>query len=91
MNSYVITYDLCEPGKNYEELIENIKKYSYWGKLNKSSCLVKTDSNSTEIRQNLRTYLDSNDKLFVAKLTGQAAWTKCDCSDEWLKARLESK
>lgn len=88
MSSYMITYDLCKPGTDYDELIKSIKSYGTWAKINKSSWIVSTSETSVNIRNKLRAYTDSNDKLFVAKLTGAAAWTKCDCSDEWLKSNL---
>lgn len=88
MSSFLISYDLCEPGQNYEKLIDAIKDYGTYAKINKSSWIVTSDISSIDIRNKLKSCLDSNDKLFVAKLTGQAAWTKCDCSDQWLKSHL---
>ncbi len=88
MPSYIISYDLCEPGQDYENLINKIKSYATWGKINKSTWVVNSAERSTDIRNKLKPYVDRGDKLFVAKLTGEAAWTNCDCSDNWLKANL---
>lgn len=70
---YIITYDLCKPGQNYDELIKAIKTYN-WCKIAESTWGVTTTKNSTEIRDYLKSKIDKNDKLFVGKLTGEAAW-----------------
>lgn len=88
MSSFIISYDLCEPGQDYENLINKIKAYGTWGKINQSTWVVNSLEKSIDIRNKLKPYVDRDDKLFVAKLTGEAAWTNCDCSDDWLKSNL---
>lgn len=74
MNSYLITYDLDKPGKDYESLINRIKEYPAWAHICESSWCVRSSNSSKDIRDTLSPYLDDNDKLFVGKLTGEAAW-----------------
>lgn len=89
MSSYIISYDLDNPGQNYEKLIDAIKNYGTYAKITESCwCIVSTDE-SKVIRDNLESIVDSNDKLFVAKLTGQAAWFGLSKStSDWLHNNL---
>ncbi len=87
--SYFISYDLNNPGQNYDNLIEAIKKYGTYCKMNKSDWIICTNDDVTTIRNNLKKYLDSNDRLFVGKLTGAAAWSGYqESTTEWLKKNL---
>ena len=52
------------------------------------SKLYESSSSSSEIRDNLKSYVDADDKLFVARLTGEAAWRNVLCTDKWLKDNL---
>lgn len=74
MESYIITYDLKNSSKNYDDLIDKIKNYPKWAHVNESVWVVKSNTSATDIRNNLKTVADSNDSLFVATLTGVAAW-----------------
>ena len=87
--SYFISYDLNNPGQNYDNLIEAIKKYGTYCKMNKSDWIICTNDDATTIRNNLKKYLDSNDRLFVGQLTGVAAWSGYqESTTEWLKQNL---
>lgn len=90
MATYMIGYDLNTPGKDYAKLIEAIKRVgSNWWHCLDSTWIIKHDGPSTTIRDALAPYLDSNDELLVACLTGEGAWRGFDndCSS-WLKSNL---
>ena len=89
MSSYIISYDLDNPGQNYEKLIDAIKNYGTYAKITESCwCVVSTDE-SKVIRNNLKSMIDSNDKLFVAQLTGQGAWHGLSSKKtDWLQGNL---
>ena len=74
MDVFLVTYDLDSPGQNYDALIKRIKGYPDWAKISDSSWCIWSATQSVAIRDNLKTCLDKNDKLLVAKLSGQAAW-----------------
>lgn len=57
-------------------------------KILESLWFVKSEKNSTEIRDDLKQVIDNDDGIFVAKLTGQAAWTKVISTDQFLKDNL---
>lgn len=74
MRRLIITYDLFEPGKNYEHLLKRIKSYGEWAKLGGSSYLIHTDKAPKEVRDYLMAALDSGDKLFVGVAASPCAW-----------------
>ena len=88
MKTYLIGYDL-KTGQDYENLITAIKKYGTWWHCLDSTWLIKTDDTAVEVRDNLKKHIYSNDKLLVAKLSGEAAWFGFseECSS-WLKDNL---
>lgn len=87
--AYIISYDLDDPGQNYGKLIERIKSYPGYAKLTESCWCVTSNSSSQDIRDDLNSVVDSNDKVFVAKLTGEAAWHGLgDENSRWLKRNL---
>lgn len=89
MNTYIITYDLSDPGQDYNALIETIKGYGTRAKIQQSVWLIVTSDSATEIRDYLKQYLDENDKLFVAKVSAPAAWFGCEQSiTDWLMKYL---
>lgn len=51
--SYMVIYDLCAPGRNYDALYAAIKSYGTWGKLTESAWVVVSSSSSVEIRDYL--------------------------------------
>ncbi|MCW3781359.1 hypothetical protein [Defluviimonas salinarum] len=74
MSTLMVTYDLLNQGQNYDCLIKKIKAYPGWCHLQQSVWLISTSNNCVQVRDNLSSCLDANDKLFVAKLQGEAAW-----------------
>lgn len=84
MSSKIIEYDLCAPGKNYDDLYEAIKAYGIWARITKSTWFVKTTDSCVTVRDNLLKYMDKNDRIFVAELTGIAAWNNVICDGQYL-------
>jgi hypothetical protein len=72
--AYIITYDLLTPGQDYSKLISAIKSYSDYAKISESCWIISTTKSSVQIRDHLTQFIDKNDRIFVAKLTGEAAW-----------------
>ena len=71
---FLITYDLINPGKNYEPLLRKIKSYESWARLGGFSYLIYTDSTAVQVRDNLKEALEVNDKLFVGIAPAPSAW-----------------
>lgn len=72
---YIITYDLVNPGRNYDALLQRIKSYVGWAKLGGSSYLILADNRTAvQIRDFLLEVLDKNDVLYVGLMGNVAAW-----------------
>jgi hypothetical protein len=89
MNTYIIGYDLNRPGQGYHDLFEAIKDLGAWGHYLDSTWIVKSAYNAVQIRDCLSPYLDANDELLVACLSGEAAWIGFNSDGSaWLKQNL---
>jgi len=89
MKSYLITYDLMKQGQNYEELYKEIKAIGSWCHILESNWVIKTDLTAVQVRDRITPHIDKNDKVFVAHLSGEAAWIRLDTErSDWLKANL---
>ena len=72
-NNYLITYDLNKQGQNYTNLIAAIKTFSRWAHVQDSVWYIKSPMEAASVRDFLSQHIDSNDSLFVAKMSS-AAW-----------------
>lgn len=85
MSSFLISYDLISD-KDYSKLYEAIRNYGSFAHVLESVWIIKSSASSSEIRDNLKSYLDSDDKLFVARLTGESAWRNLSKEvSDWIK------
>lgn len=89
MTTYIITYDLKAPGRNYEPLYEAIRGYGTRCKLTESTWAVVTNQSATDVHNNLAKHVDSNDVLFVARVGAPGAW-RClsEATTAWLRKHL---
>ena len=86
----IVGYDLNKAGQNYDKLIDALKSnYDNWWHYLDSTWLIKTTKTAVEVRDELQTFIDRNDELLVAELTGTAAWYGfTDRASVWLKSNL---
>jgi hypothetical protein len=83
----IISYDLVNPGQNYNTLIAAIRAYGTWARLGGSAYLILTAQEPTAVRDNLMRSLDKNDKLFVGAAPAPSAWSGLpDDVAKWLHA-----
>lgn len=88
MKSFLISYDLIKD-KDYKSVHEKIKSYPNWAKPLESLWIIKSDNSATEIRDNVGSVMDSDDKLIVLELTGVAAWKNLSAElSGWIKDNL---
>ncbi len=90
MGRFIVTYDLIgtsESSDDYRRLISAIKRYP-WAKLQYSTWIVVSTKSPKAIWTDLWAHMDPDDRLFVAELTGAAAWQNPICSTEWLQNNL---
>lgn len=88
MATYIVTYDLRAPNRNYEALYEAIKKYRGWAHINESVWAVVSEQSAVHVRDSLMRFMDQNDSIFVVKSGTEAAWRGVLCKNEWLKENL---
>jgi hypothetical protein len=88
MSVFVISYDLRNPGRNYDPLWSRLKDWKAQAAL-ESVWFIDTASSASTIRDDLKLYIDANDRVFVARLVGETAWTSLrPGAAEWLHARF---
>ena len=87
MNKYLISYDLDKPGQDYSKLISELERlggikilYSEW--------ILRNEASAVQLRDHLRSFIDSNDMLLVVGLTGEAAWTSLMVSNDRFKQSI---
>ena len=86
MSTYIVCYDLHKQGQNYDCLKEKLESYGTYFHIQGSVWIIRSQSTAAQVRDNIRTCLDSNDKLFVGELTGTAAWWGYSpANSKWLK------
>lgn len=92
MYTLLISYDLMgsETYKDYKILIDRIKKYPNWSKPLKSVWLIKTEDTPSKVRDKLRSYIDSDDKLIVVDITNKTWATTRVASNvtEWMHKKM---
>lgn len=80
--SYLISYDLDKPGKDYSGIIAAIHKlggvkclYSEW-------FIANTPLNAAQIFTRLAPFIDANDRILIIGLSGEAHWYNLMTTDE---------
>ena len=87
-HSKIITYDLCNSKKNYEDLYEYLRSFSLHARVTESTWIVSSTKSCKTIRDELNNILDSDDCYFVGKLSGESAWHNALSGSEKLKEIL---
>lgn len=85
---YMLTYDLNNPGQNYDKLrkiIENEVSTSAWCHFWDSTYLFRSNNSASEIVDKLRPVIDDTDRLFVTEIkTGSDAnYSGWLTDDQW--------
>lgn len=84
---YLITYDLNNPGQNYDSLYKTIKSLGSWAHALDSTWFVDTNYSAAQIREKLQTHMDSNDLVFVSLVTEYSAYLNDNIID-WLSKHV---
>ncbi len=92
MKTFLITYDLVgyESIIDYNRLHEKIRRtFALWSRPVRSVWIVKSNMDSTQIRNELAFSMDSNDRLLVVEMTNSTAWKNLSPEvEEWLRTNL---
>lgn len=75
MNNLFVSYDLKNPGQNYERVITAVKGLGPWAKVQYSLWYVKSSHTAKDAAEIVRRAQDTNDNLIVVDATNSdAAW-----------------
>lgn len=84
---YLVIYDLYKAGQNYDGLISAIEKFPHI-QCQQSAWFINTNNSAGTLFNHLLPYIDSNDKLFVTKVTQDFASRLNQEVNGWLRANL---
>ena len=90
MAAFIIAYDLNKSGQNYTCVKAKLEAYPRHWHMQGSVWIIESSSGASAILDDLKSCLDSNDDLFVGKLSGQAAWHGLTNGSQWLKNLLQN-
>jgi hypothetical protein len=84
-----VSYDLNNPGQNYEKVIAEIKRRGAWAKVEYSLFYLDTNETAQAVASAVWRVMDSNDKLIVIDTTANlAVWYGIDQqASEFMKQR----
>lgn len=90
--TYLISYDLGMPetSTDYAKLISHIKSLGAWATPLKSQWFVVSEKTTSEIRTNLKNFIDTNDKILVLDVTDDdwATWGIDKEVTSWMKNNI---
>lgn len=89
--TYLISYDLNSPGKNYDDLYEAIKNAStgVWCKPLSSVYIIKSDYSTGTIYNRLKSCIDENDCILIIEVTKKSHWYLNTKVSEYLYQMLQ--
>lgn len=84
MTVMIVSYELRNPGKNYQPLYDYLNKFAHCH--SHTSCwFIETTLTIAVVRDRLSALVDGNDTIFVARLSYEWAGTNLPCGN-WLNA-----
>ncbi|MFA9272363.1 MAG: SinR family protein [Baekduiaceae bacterium] len=88
----MVSYDLVSPGRDYTMLITRIKQMGPWAHLLESQWLIVTTMTASEVRDDLKRYIDENDKLVTVDVTADSwATTFSNNVTAWMKEHVTGR
>ncbi|MDR3596518.1 hypothetical protein [Clostridium sp.] len=89
-NTLLITYDLSQPERNYEDLLKKIKSYNTWARITESSYIIVSTEEPAKVKDELLRLLNDSDKIYVGVISAPAAWSGIsDSVSNWLQKYLK--
>ena len=89
MASYIVAYDLFENSIRQQRLAQRLQSMGARWTFRDHVCFLTTELSASQLMDQLEDCLGESDELFVARLSGQAAWAGLHRADsEWLRSHL---
>lgn len=70
---FFVSYDLINPGKNYDSVVGKLKSLGAT-RILLSEWALRSYKSAAELRDDIRPYMDSNDRLMVSEVTNWASY-----------------
>ena len=71
--AFAVSYDLDKPGQDYTRLIARLRQLGA-ASIQKSQWVLANSASALDIVNDLRRYMDGNDRLFVVEIPGDWAF-----------------
>jgi len=89
MKTYLISYDLRQPGRDYKTLYQALQSYGIWWHGLESTWMIRTTQSAAQVRDWLLAHIDRNDRLIVTGLNGEVSWFGLTAdSSNWIYQQL---
>lgn len=73
-NNLFISYDLKNPGQNYEKVADAIKQTGQWAKVQYSLWYVKSAMTTEQVAEHVWQHMDANDSLIIINSSNNDAY-----------------
>lgn len=85
MKKYLITYELKDKSRDYNDLYEAIKKIGQWWHYLNSTWIIKAEeeSNPKNIYEKLSPCLASDDHIFISEIDSTDSWGALPSKEAW--------
>jgi len=78
-NNLFVSYDLHQPGQNYDTVIAEIKRHGGWAKIHYSLFYLDSAETAEEVAKAVWAKMDANDRLIVIDAkNNDASWYNLD-------------
>jgi CRISPR/Cas system-associated endoribonuclease Cas2 len=81
VSTLLVGYDLNRPGQNYADLTKFLKSHTTWCHPVDSTWLVVTSKTTSELRDEIKRFIDSTDDVLVIDVTGDS-WSTFGMSSD---------
>lgn len=88
MRTYLVTYDLNNPGQKHQSVLDTIKNNYSWARLSESSYTIYTSETPQDIYKRFAPFLDGNDNLYVIHLNRNYYGQGPQDVNDWLNKHL---
>ncbi|MDT0116612.1 hypothetical protein Q9R20_06370 [Microbacterium sp. PRF11] len=88
MPTYLVSYDLKAPGRDYEPVWTYLRASTHWRPLD-SVWFIVTDKTAIAVRDDIRKLADATDQVMVVRVDGQAwATSGLGSGNAWMAAHV---
>lgn len=75
MNQLIVIFEFSEETTEKSNIFrDKIREYGMFAFVTQRACLIWTEETAASVRDNLKSYLGTNDRLYVGTTSAPAAW-----------------